>query len=311
MLKYVLRRLLVTLPTIFITISIIFFGLRILPSDPAAAMLGSNATPEAIEALRDKMGLNIPLWQQYLNFLGDIVRADFGDSFISGKPVTSQLFAVFPDTLNLTIFGIVFGCVIGIPLGILSALKRDSKMDNVLRFTSIIGLSVPPFLLGIYMILAFSLKIAIFPSMGTGEGFWGQIFHLILPALTIGLILSASIMRYTRSSMLDEINQDYIRTAWAKGIPGKIVIYKHVLRNTLIPVVTVIGLQMTGLLSGAVITESIFSRPGLGSLAVGAITTRDFPVLQGCLILFAVAVMVVNLLVDISYSIINPKIRTS
>lgn len=311
MLKYILRRLLVTLPTILITISIIFFGLRILPGDPAVAMLGDSATPEAIEALKEQMGLNIPLWQQYLIFIGNLFKGDLGESFISGKPVAEQLVSVFPDTLNLTLLGILFGCLIGIPLGIFSALKRGTNSDNVLRFVSIIGLSVPPFLLGIYMILAFSLKLAIFPSMGTGEGFFGQIYHLVLPALTIGLILSASVMRYTRSSMLDEINQDYIRTAWAKGIPEKLVIYKHVLKNTLIPVVTVIGLQMTGLLSGAVITESIFSRPGLGSLAIGAITTRDFPILQGCLILFAVAVMVVNLLVDISYSLINPKIRTS
>ena len=311
MLKYILRRLLVTLPTIFITISIIFFGLRILPGDPAVAMLGDSATPEAIEALKVQMGLNVPLWQQYLQFIGNLFIGDLGDSFISGKPVAQQLISVFPDTLNLTLLGILFGCLIGIPLGILSALKRGTSSDNLLRFISIIGLSVPPFLLGIYMILAFSLKLAIFPSMGTGEGFFGQIYHLALPAITIGLILSASVMRYTRSSMLDEINKDYIRTAWAKGIPEKLVIYKHVLKNTLIPVVTVIGLQMTGLLSGAVITESIFSRPGLGSLAIGAITTRDFPILQGCLILFAVAVMVVNLLVDISYSLINPKIRNS
>ncbi|WP_077213222.1 ABC transporter permease [Bacillus dakarensis] len=311
MFKFIFRRLLVTLPTMFLTISIIFFGLRILPGDPAVAMLGDNATPAAVEALREEMGLNEPLWKQYLAYLGDIVQADFGESFISGESVSAQLFAVFPDTLNLTFFGIIFGCVIGIPLGIISALKRNTKIDNFLRFISIIGLSVPPFLLGIYMILAFSLKMAIFPSMGTGEGFLNQIYYLILPSLTIGLILSASVMRYTRSSMLDEINQDYIRTAWAKGIPEKLVIYKHVLRNTLIPVVTVIGLQMTGLLSGAVITESIFSRPGLGSLAIGAITTRDFPVLQGCLVLFAIAVMVVNLLVDISYSIINPRIRPS
>lgn len=309
MFKYILRRILVTLPTIFITISIIFFGLRILPGDPAVAMLGDNANPETLEALRENMGLNDPLWKQYLQFLGDLAQGNLGESFISGKSVSSQLIAVFPDTLNLTILGIFFGCLIGIPLGILSALKRGTKVDNLLRFISIIGLSVPPFLLGIYMIIAFSLKLSIFPSMGTGEGFFGQLYYLILPALTIGLILSASVMRYTRSSMLEVINQDYIRTAWAKGIPEKLVIFKHALRNTLIPVVTVIGLQMTGLLSGAVITESIFSRPGLGSLAIGAITTRDFPILQGCLILFAIAVMVVNLLVDISYSLINPKIR--
>lgn len=309
MFKYIVRRIFVTLPTIFLTISLIFFGLRILPGDPATVMIGDNSSPEAVEALREKMGLNEPIWIQYLDFLGSVVRADLGESFISGEPVSRQLLSVFPDTLKLTLFGIIIGCVIGIPLGIVSALKRETKLDNLLRFLSVIGLSIPPFLLGIYMIIVFSLKIPIFPSMGSGEGFIGEIYHLILPALTIGLILSASIMRYTRSSMLDEINQDYVRTAWAKGVPEKVVIFKHLLRNTLIPVVTVIGLQMTALLSGSVITESIFSRSGLGSLAISAITTRDFPVLQGCLILFAVVVMIVNLIVDISYTLINPKIR--
>lgn len=309
MFKYIVRRIFVTLPTIFLTISLIFFGLRILPGDPATVMIGDNSSPEAVEALREKMGLNEPIWIQYLDFLGSVVKADLGESFISGEPVSRQLLSVFPDTLKLTLFGIIIGCVIGIPLGIVSALKRETKLDNLLRFLSVIGLSIPPFLLGIYMIIVFSLKIPIFPSMGSGEGFIGEIYHLILPALTIGLILSASIMRYTRSSMLDEINQDYVRTAWAKGVPEKVVIFKHLLRNTLIPVVTVIGLQMTALLSGSVITESIFSRSGLGSLAISAITTRDFPVLQGCLILFAVVVMIVNLIVDISYTLINPKIR--
>ena len=268
MFKYIVRRIFVTLPTIFLTISLIFFGLRILPGDPATVMIGDNSSPEAVEALREKMGLNEPIWIQYLDFLGSVVRADLGESFISGEPVSRQLLSVFPDTLKLTLFGIIIGCVIGIPLGIVSALKRETKLDNLLRFLSVIGLSIPPFLLGIYMIIVFSLKIPIFPSMGSGEGFIGEIYHLILPALTIGLILSASIMRYTRSSMLDEINQDYVRTAWAKGVPEKVVIFKHLLRNTLIPVVTVIGLQMTALLSGSVITESIFSRSGLGSLAM-------------------------------------------
>ncbi len=309
MFKYIIRRLLVAIPTLFLTITLIFFGLRVLPGDPAAAMLGDNATESAVEALREKMGLNEPLWKQYVDYLGSLLQGDLGYSFISNASVSSQLFSVFPDTLKLTLAGIFFGCLIGMPLGIFSALRQNTKTDGFLRFISMIGVSIPPFLLGIYMILIFSLKLNLFPSNGTGQGFIDELHHLFLPALTIGLILSATIMRYTRSSMLDEINQDYIRTARAKGIPERIVVYKHVLRNTLIPVITIIGVQMTGLLSGAVITEAIFSRPGLGSLALGAITTRDFPVLQGALILFSVAVVAVNLLVDISYSIINPKIR--
>lgn len=311
MLKYIVRRLLVALPTLFLTITLIFFGLRILPGDPATAMLGDNATEAAVEALREQMGLNEPLWKQYFAYLGSLLQGDLGYSFISNASVSSQLFSVFPDTLKLTLVGIFFGCLIGMPLGIYSALRQNSKTDGFLRFISMIGVSIPPFLLGIYMILIFSLNLNLFPSNGTGQGFIDELYHLFLPALTIGLILSATIMRYTRSSMLDEINQDYIRTARAKGIPEKIVVYKHVLRNTLIPVITIIGVQMTGLLSGAVITEAIFSRPGLGSLALGAITTRDFPVLQGALILFSVAVIVVNLIVDISYSLINPKIRAN
>lgn len=309
MFKYIIRRLLVAIPTLFLTITLIFFGLRVLPGDPAAAMLGDNATESAVEALREKMGLNEPLWKQYVDYLGSLLQGDLGYSFISNASVSSQLFSVFPDTLKLTLAGIFFGCLIGMPLGIFSALRQNTKTDGFLRFISMIGVSIPPFLLGIYMILIFSLKLNLFPSNGTGQDFIDELHHLFLPALTIGLILSATIMRYTRSSMLDEINQDYIRTARAKGIPERIVVYKHVLRNTLIPVITIIGVQMTGLLSGAVITEAIFSRPGLGSLALGAITTRDFPVLQGALILFSVAVVAVNLLVDISYSIINPKIR--
>jgi ABC-type dipeptide/oligopeptide/nickel transport system permease component len=309
--KYILRRVLVSLPTMILTISIIFFGLRVLPGDPAQSILGENANPEALEKIREQMGLNIPLWQQYFYFLGDTLQGNFGDSLISGKAVSEQLLESFPNTLLLAFASIIIGCMIGIPLGILSARKQNTKMDTGIRLFAMVGISSPPFLLGILMILAFSLKIPIFPSMGLGEGFWEKLYHLLLPSLTLGIILSAVMMRFTRSSMLDEINQDYIRTARAKGIPERLVIYKHVLRNTLIPVVTIIGLNMTSLISGAVLTETIFSRPGLGNLAVGAIIARDFPVLQGCLILFTVVVMVVNLLVDISYSMINPKIRPS
>jgi ABC-type dipeptide/oligopeptide/nickel transport system permease component len=309
MLKFIVRRIIVSIPTFLILITIVFFGLRVLPGDPAISVLGPQASAEALENLREQMGLNVPLWQQYIHFMGDTLRGDFGKSLVSGKDVMGQLAEKFPSTMFLTFMSIFIGCLIGIPLGILSARKKNTKLDSGLRFISLFGISVPPFLLGILMIILFSLKIPIFPSMGAGTGVWGSIYHVLLPAITLGLILSAVFIRFTRSSMLDEINQEYIRTARAKGIPERIVVYKHLLRNALIPVITVIGLNMTSLISGAVITETIFSRPGLGTLAVEAIFSRDFPVLQGCLILFSIVVLTINLLVDISYSIINPKIR--
>ncbi|MCH6266415.1 ABC transporter permease [Neobacillus citreus] len=309
MVKYLIRRILVAIPTMFITISIIFFALRVLPGDPALAILGESAGEEALQNLREQLGLNVPIWQQYVVFLWDTLKGDLGVSIASGTPVMNLIFDNFWHTMVLSVVSIFIGCVIGIPSGILSALKPNSLIDNLVRVISMTWVSIPPFLLGIILIFTLSLKVDLFPSMGEGEGFWGVLSHLFLPSLTLGLILSGVLMRFSRASMLEQINQDYIRTARAKGIPKRIVIFKHAMRNSLIPVITVIGLDITALISGAVITETIFSRPGLGSLAVGAISTRDFPILQGCLILFAVLVIVVNLIVDISYSIANPKIR--
>ncbi|WP_342431172.1 ABC transporter permease [Neobacillus sp. FSL H8-0543] len=307
--KFLVRRILVAIPTVFITLTIIFFALRVLPGDPALVILGENASEAALENLRKQMGLDLPVWQQYLHYLGDIFTGNFGESIASGTPVMTLIADNFVPTIALSISSIVVGCILGIPIGILSALKPNSWIDFIMRVFSFIWLSSPPFLLGILLILAFSLKLNIFPSMGSGEGFWGSLFHLILPTFTLGLILSGVMMRFARASMLEEINQDYIRTAKAKGIPNRVVVFKHALRNSLIPVITVIGIDITALISGAVITETIFSRPGLGSLAVGAILTRDFAILQGCLILFALLVIFVNLIVDVSYSFVNPKIR--
>jgi ABC-type dipeptide/oligopeptide/nickel transport system permease component len=309
--RYLIRRFLVAIPTIFITISLIFFILRVLPGDAALVVLGDNASDEALENLRNQMGLNVPIWEQYFVFLGNILQGDFGVSIASGIPVSELIAANFGHTMVLTFTSILVGSIIGIPFGVFSALKPNSWIDNIVRAVSMTWISIPPFLLGIILILVFSLNIAIFPSMGVGEGFFDGLYHLALPAFTLGLILSGVMMRFARASMLEELNHDYIRTVQAKGVPTYIVIFKHALRNSLIPVITVIGLDITALISGAVITESIFSRPGLGSLAIDAIVTRDFAVLQGCLILVAFLVIVVNLLVDISYSIANPKIRPS
>ncbi|QRG66796.1 ABC transporter permease [Brevibacillus choshinensis] len=311
MAKYIIRRILIALPTMFITLSIIFFSLRILPGDPALAILGEGASEEVLAKLREQMGLNVPVWQQYVNYLAGIFRGDFGESISTGKPVSEMIQSIFPHTMRLAIGGLIVGCVIGIPLGILSAIKQNTTMDNAIRFIAMIGISFPPFFLAILFMVVFSLKIELFPSMGAGETFMENLYHLVLPSLTLGVILGAILMRFVRSSMLDEINQDYVRTARSKGASEKLVIYKHVLRNSLIPVITVIGLDITALLSGAILTETIYSRPGLGSMAVGAIVARDFPTLQGCLVLFTILVVGVNLVVDVSYSLVNPKIRPS
>ncbi|WP_077213178.1 ABC transporter permease [Bacillus dakarensis] len=309
MLNYTIRRILLSIPTIFITVSIIFIILRGLPGDPAQVILGETATEQSLQKLREQLGLDLPIWQQYVNYLGDLIKLDFGNSLTTNIPVTEQLLTFFPYTLELTFAAILTCSLIGIPIGIITALKRNTITDHVFRIVGLIGISMPAFFLAIIILLTFALKIPMFPSMGAGEGFVNGLYHLVLPALTLGLIESAIVMRMTRSGMLEEINNDYVRTARAKGLPRKKVVLKHIVRNSLIPVVTVIGLNITTLISGAVITESIFSRPGLGSLAIEAIITRDYPTLQGCLILFCVLVVIVNLLVDISYSYINPRIR--
>jgi len=309
MFKYSIRRILLTIPTIFITISVIFFVLRILPSDPAGVILGDNATPEALEALRKNLGLNDPIGVQYWEFIKNTVQADFGNSLTSGRPVSDQILSLIPYTFELALASLLIAVIIGVPIGIYSAIKRDSIPDAFFRMFALIGISMPAFFLGILLMLAFSLKFPLFPSMGAGEGLIDSFAHLALPALTLGLIEAGIVMRITRSSMMEEVNMDYVRTAKAKGVPKKKVILKHILRNSLIPVITVLGLNMTTLISGAVLTETVFSRPGLGSLAVGAIETRDYPTLQACLVLFCGLVVVVNLIVDLSYSLLNPRIR--
>ncbi|RKQ35720.1 ABC transporter permease [Oceanobacillus halophilus] len=309
MIKYTIRRILWTIPTIFLAVTAIFFVLRILPSDPASSILGENATPDALRALKEEMGLDKPVSVQYVEFLEGVIRLDFGNSLSSGRSISTEIISLLPYTLELALASVLIATIIGVPIGIYAAIKRGAFVDSIFRVSALIGLSMPAFFLGILMMLAFSLKIPLFPSMGAGEGFVGNLYHLALPALTLGLIESGIVMRITRSSMLDELNKDYVRTARAKGVPRRTVNLKHILRNSLIPVVTVIGLNITTLISGAVLTETVFSRPGLGKLAVGAIETRDYPVLQACLVLFCLLVIFVNLVVDLSYSYLNPKIR--
>jgi ABC-type dipeptide/oligopeptide/nickel transport system permease component len=311
MFNYVLRRILQSIPILFVVLTLVFVIVRILPGDPAVAALGDYASKEAVQVLREKMGLNAPLWLQYVRFLGDLFRGDLGTSIITGHPVASQVLDVLPHTLELTFSGIVFGYVFGVPLGILAAVRRNTFLDYFNRIFSLLGLSVPAFYLGILLILLFCIQFPFFPVVGAGS-FSDPIQnlrHLFLPALTLGLLMTAYITRMTRSSILETIREDYVRTAYAKGVPDRLVLYKHVLRNALIPIVALGGLYAVVLIGSSVMVEIVFSRPGLGKLMVGAIKQRDYTTLQSVMVIYAIIVVLLNLATDLVYGLIDPRIK--
>lgn len=285
----------------FIVYTIMFFT----PGDPALIMLGETAPQEQVEKWREDMGLNDPFIVQYLRFLKNGVRGDFGRSYSTKKPVFDEVFSRFPATLKLTITGLIVAVAIGIPVGIISATKQYSAVDSISMVLALLGVSMPNFWLGLMLILLFSVKMGLLPS-GGDMGFKS----LILPAITLGTGVAAIITRMTRSSMLEVIRQDYIRTARAKGVMEKKVINKHALKNALIPVVTVIGLQFGYLLGGAVLTETVFSWPGVGRLMVEAIKQKDTPMVLASVIFMSVVFSIVNLLVDILYAFLDPRIKS-
>lgn len=311
MLQYIIRRLLQSIPILLVVLTLVFIMVRILPGDPAVAALGDYASKEAVEALRIKMGLNDPLWLQYIRFIGDLCQGDLGTSSITGYDVAKQVSNVLPYTLELTACGIMLGYILGIPLGISAAVKRNTFVDYFNRFFSLIGLSVPAFYLGILLIIVFSIIFPIFPVVGGGDlsNFSDNMRHLFLPTLTLGLIMTAYVTRMTRSSILDIVREDFVRTAEAKGVSERLVLYKHVLRNALIPIIALGGLYAVVLIGSSVMVEIVFSRPGLGSLMVGAIKQRDYVTLQSVIVIYAVMVMLINLLTDIIYSIVDPRIK--
>jgi ABC-type dipeptide/oligopeptide/nickel transport system permease component len=308
---YVLRRILQSVPILFVVLTLVFVVVRILPGDPAVAALGDYASKEAVQALREKMGLNAPLWLQYLRFLGGLFRGDLGTSIITGYPVASQVFGVLPHTVELTFSGIVFGYVFGIPLGILAAVRRNTFIDYFNRIFSLLGLSVPAFYLGILLILVFCIQFPLFPVVGAGSFSdpVSNLRHLFLPALTLGLLMTAYITRMTRSSILETVREDYVRTAYAKGVLDRVVLYKHVLRNALIPIVALGGLYAVVLIGSSVMVEIVFSRPGLGKLMVGAIKQRDYTTLQSVMVIYAIIVVLLNLATDLVYGFIDPRIK--
>lgn len=303
--RYILRRLLMLIP-VLVGISIfVFLLMYFTPGDPALLMLGEGAPPHQLEALRESMGLNEPVYVQYFNWLKNAVRGDLGRSLRSKKLVTTEILERIPATSQLALAAVSFAIIVGVPVGILSASKPNSWFDNIAMVGALSGIGMPVFWQGIMLILIFSVSLQWFPSSGRLGGFE----YLILPAITLGTASTASIARLTRSAMLDVLQQDYIRTARSKGLPRRTVTFRHALRNALIPVVTMIGLQFGGLMSGAVLTESIFAWPGIGRMVVEAINNKDFPLVQGTIMTFALIYAVVNLVIDVIYAFLDPRLR--
>lgn len=305
MYKYIIKRVLMMIPVIIGLSLLVFAVLKMTPGDPARVVAGAEADEAAVAQIRQELGLDKPLLQQYVDYMLGLVRGDMGESYTTGKPVFDEIVSRMPTTFILAFSGVLIAVVIGIPLGIISATKQYSFLDNISTLLALTGVAMPNFWLGLMLILVFSLHLGWLPSGGATS--W---LGYVLPAVTVGVGATANFMRTTRSSMLEVIRQDYIRTVRAKGANERRVIIHHALRNALIPVITVIGLQMGTLLGGAVINETVFSLPGLGSLMINSINRKDEPVVLGCLITFAIVFSLMNLLVDILYAYIDPRIKS-
>ena len=311
---------------------VVFFMVRAIPGDPAQIMLGQTATEQAVQEARDRMGLDEPVFVQYGLFLKDALRGDLGDSIVTGRPVTTELLEKFPATLELTMFAMFIAVSVGVPVGVISAVRQYSDLDKVTSVFALTGISMPIFWLGMILVVIFGVNLGILPFPGrlgsetaitsiTGlvlvdslltfnfAGFWDGLLHLIMPAIALGTIPMAVIMRMTRSSMLEVMNEDYVRTARAKGVVPWRVVFKHSLRNAMLPVITVIGLQVGLLMGGAIITETIFSWPGVGLYAYESVNRRDYASIQGVVLYGATLFVLVNLLVDVLYAVFDPRVR--
>jgi peptide/nickel transport system permease protein len=307
--RYFGIRLLDAIPTILLVLTLVFVAMRILPGDPAQAVLGDMARPEQLAEFREKMGLNVPLWQQYINFVWAVVTLNFGVSLIHNDTVLGLIAYNLPYTIELTLVATTMGVVAGIPFGVLAATNRNKAPDTGVRLFSLIGYAIPDFYLGALLLIVFSLNLGWFPINGAGSGFFGRLYHVFLPALTLALVKTAFIGRLTRTSLLEVFGKDYIRTARAKGARENRVIYRHSLRNAMLPLTTGIGLSILATLSGSVAIELVFNRPGIGSMLVRSITERDYPVIQGGVVVFAMFVVLINLVMDFVYLLVDPRIR--
>lgn len=307
-----LRRLLSAIPVLFI-VSLISFGLmRLIPGDPAAAIAGTSATPAQIEQLRRDLGLDEPLLMQLLHYYQGLLQGDFGKSLLLGKGVLAATMERLPVTIGLSLYALVLTLLIGVLSGIIAALRQNTWMDQVAMMIAMLGISIPNFFLGLMMIIFFAVKLGWLPSGGYiafSQDPIGWLRSTTMPAISLALLQAGLLARITRSGMLEVLRQDYVRTARAKGLPERQVIFKHALANALIPIVTVVGIIISLLLSGAVVTEALFSLPGMGQLLTQAVLSRDYPMVQGGLLLVTTFLVVVNILVDILYALIDPRVR--
>jgi glutathione transport system permease protein len=312
MYAFIARRLASAAVTLFAVLTLIFVLVRIVPGDPAQVILGDQASAAAIAQMRTRLGLDKPLIVQYGAFLGDLGTGDFGRSMVTGAPVLREVLGVLPYTLELAGAALVIGSLLGIPLGVWAALRRNQPTDYWVRVLTLTGLSFPAFTSGILLLLIFAIQLQWFPVISNqGSGFSDHMRGLALPAINLGIIMAAFIARVARSSMLDVLSQDYVRTAMAKGVPMRAVLWRHCLRNALIPIVTVIGLYFGVQIGNSVLTEIVFNRPGLGKLIVGALNQRDYTMLQGLIVIYAFIVVIVNLVTDLTYGLIDPRVQYS
>jgi ABC-type dipeptide/oligopeptide/nickel transport system permease component len=302
--RYLGRRVLVTLPTLWLVTVVVFSMVRLLPGDPAETIAGLHATQEAVAGLREELGLDQPLLVQYGQFLAGLMRLDLGRSTMSRAPVLDELLPRLPVSLTLAVASMGIAVTVGVLLGVLAALRRRTWVDYLAMSVSVAGLSTPTFVLGLLLILVLSVQWRLLPA--TGAASW---WHFILPAVTLGLPAAAVVARMARSSLLEVLRQDFVRTARAKGLSGRAVVYRHALKNALIPVITISGLQFGQLMGGAVVVESVFGLPGLGKLLVDRVLGRDYPVIQGVVLVAAGGFVLTNLVVDLVYSLVDPRIR--
>jgi peptide/nickel transport system permease protein len=304
MIRYLFTRLGYMLPVVWLVVSVVFLLIHLVPGDPIQAMLGEGAAGADIQAARHAYGLDVPLPTQYVRYWNGVVHGDLGTSLRLNKPVKDFVAQAYPATLSLTLSALFVAILLSVPAGVRSATRRNRWDDRALSFFSLLGLSFPNFALGPILILIFAIQLDWLPVSGARS--WSS---LVLPAITMGASLAAILTRMVRTSMLEELGQDYIRTARAKGLPERAVVYRHALRNALIPVVTVIGLQFGALLAGAIVTETIFAWPGIGRLTISAISNRDYSLVQGCLLCIGLTYVAVNFFTDLIYSALNPRIR--
>lgn len=332
MMTYVARRVAQAIPVLFAVSLVVFVMVRLIPGDPAQIMVGDRATPEQVAQMQEKLGLDRPLPLQYGEFFRGALTGDLGESIVTGQAVTTEIWERLPATMELAIAALLVGLVVGLPLGVLAAMKRGSVFDRVASTVAVAGLSTPIFWLAMLLIVIFGVKLGMFPFPGridsdfdvprvTGlllvdtliagdpEAWWSAFRHLVMPAIALGTIPAAMIMRMARSSMLDVLGEDYLRTARAKGVSPRALVLRHALPNAMLPTITVIGLQAGLLMGGAVITETIFSWPGIGQVAYQSITRRDYALIQGIVLYGAAFFVLVNLVVDVLYSVLDPRVR--